>query len=75
MKTATKTTLNTIEDVLMEINTLVAQKEREDYARIFIKRSNLNSTYDSNKYLEIMDISATHSMRATANAWNADFSL
>ena len=73
MNTAAKTTLNSMEEILHEINTLVAQKEQEDYARIFIKRSNLNTTYQSNEYLEIMDISATHSMRAIS--WNADFSL
>jgi hypothetical protein len=73
MKTAAKTTLNTFEEVLHEINTLVAQKEKEEYAEIFIKRSNLSSTYQSNEYLEIMDISATHSMRN--HSWNVDFSL
>lgn len=73
MKTAAKTTLNSMEEVLHEINTLVAQKEKEDYARIFIKRSNLNTTYQSNEYLEIMDISTTHSMRT--HSWNVDFSL
>jgi hypothetical protein len=73
MKTAAKTTLNSMEDVLQEINTLVAQKEEEDFARIFVKRSNLNLTYTSNDYMEIMDISGTHSMRA--NNWNVDFSL
>jgi|Laugrespbdmm15dd_1035085.scaffolds.fasta_scaffold163470_1 hypothetical protein len=66
-----KTTLNSLEEVLNEINTLIAQKEKEDYAKIFLKRGNLNITYQSNEYLEIMNISATHSMRA--NAWNVDF--
>ena len=73
MKTAAKTTLNSMDEVLHEINTLVAQKEQEDYARIFIKRSNLTNTYESSDYMEIIDISATHSMRA--NPWNVDFSL
>ena len=73
MKNAAKTTLNSMDEVLHEINTLVAQKEQEDFARIFIKRSNESTTYESNDYIEIMDISATHSMRA--NPWNVDFSL
>ena len=38
MKTAAKTTLNSMEEVLHEINTLVAQKEQEDFAKKFIKR-------------------------------------
>jgi hypothetical protein len=73
MKTATKTTLTSMEEVLHEINTLVAQKEQEDFARIFIKRSNLSLTYASNDCMEIMDISATHSMRT--HSWNVDFSF
>jgi hypothetical protein len=73
MKTAAKTTLNTFEEVLHEINTLAALQEKEDYAKIFIKRSNLSSTYHSNEYLEIMDIATTHSMRS--HSWNVDFSL
>ena len=73
MKTAAKTTLNTIEEVLIEINTLVAQKEKEDYARIFIKRSNLTTTYQSNEYLEIMDVTTT--LFSRSNLWRADFNF
>lgn len=73
MRTAAKTTLNSMAEVLHEINTLVAQKEKEDYAKIFIKRSNLTNTYSSNDNFEIMNISATHSMKS--HAWNADFSI
>ncbi len=73
MKTSTKNTLNTIEEVLTEINNLIALEEKEDYARIFIKRNNLSTTYHSNEYLTIMDISSTLSTQSTA--WQADFSL
>jgi hypothetical protein len=73
MKTSTKNTLNTIEEVLTEINNLVAQKEREDYAKIFIKRTNLSSTYQSNEYLTIMDTSST--LFTKSISWQADFSL
>lgn len=73
MKTAAKTTLNSMEEVLHEINTLVELKEQEEFARIFIKRSNLSLTYDSNDCMEIINISATHSMRAIS--WNVDFNL
>jgi len=73
MKTSTKNTLNTIEEVLTEINNLIALEEKEDYARIFIKRNNLSTTYHSNQYLAIMDISSTLSTQS--NAWQADFSL
>ncbi len=73
MKTSTKNTLNTIEEVLTEINNLVAQKEKEDYAKIFIMRSNLSSTYQSNQYLTIMDTSST--LFAKSISWQADFSL
>ena len=73
MKTAAKTTLNTIEEVLVEINTLAAQKEKEDYARIFIKRSNLTSTYQSKEYLEIMDVTTT--LFSRSNLWRADFNF
>ncbi|WP_337043453.1 hypothetical protein [Emticicia sp. 17c] len=73
MKTFTKSTLNTIEEVLTEINNLIAQKEKEDYAKIFVKRSNLTSTYQSNEYLTIMDISST--LASGSVTWQADFSL
>ncbi|MFD2520772.1 hypothetical protein [Emticicia soli] len=73
MKTSTKNTLNTIEEVLTEINNLIALEEKEDYARIFIKRNNLSTTYHSNEYLTIMDISSTLSTQSIA--WQADFSL
>lgn len=73
MKTSTKNTLNTIEEVLTEINNLIALEEKEDYARIFIKRNNLSTTYHSNQYLTIMDINSTLSTQSIA--WQADFSL
>lgn len=73
MKTSTKTTLNSIEEVLTEINNLVAQKEKEDYAKIFIKSNNLSTTYQSNEYLTIMDISST--LFTKSISWQADFSL
>lgn len=73
MKTSTKNTLNTIEEVLTEINNLIALEEKEDYARIFIKRNNLSTTYHSNEYLTIMEISSTLSTKSIA--WQADFSL
>ena len=73
MKTSTKNTLNTIEEVLTEINNLIAQKEKEDYAKIFIKRSNLSCTYQSNEYLTIMDTSSTLFNKSIT--WQADFSL
>lgn len=73
MKTSTKNTLNTIEEVLTEINNLIAQKEKEDYAKIFIKRSNLSSTYQSNEYLTIMDTNSTLFNKSIT--WQADFSL
>ena len=34
MNTAAKTTLNSIEEMLHEVNTLAAKQEKEDYARI-----------------------------------------
>ncbi len=73
MKTSTKTTLNSIEEVLTEINSLIAQKEKEDYAKIFMKSNNLSTTYQSNEYLTIMDISST--LFAKSISWQADFSL
>lgn len=73
MKPAAKTTLNSMEEVLHEINTLVAQQENEDYAKIFIKRSNLNSTYQSNDYLEIIEITTT--LYSKNSMWNADFNF
>lgn len=73
MKATTKTTLNTIEEVLNEINTLIAQKEKEDYARIFIKKSNLSKTYDTNQYLEITEVTTT--LFSRSNVWNGDFNL
>ena len=73
MKTFTKTTLNTIEEVLTEINNLIAQEEKEDYAKIFIMRNNLSTTYQSNEYLTIMDISSTLFNKSIS--WQADFSL
>ena len=73
MKTSTKNTLNTIEEVLTEINNLIALEEKEDYARIFIKRNNLSTTYQSNEYLTIMDISST--LFSKSIGWQADFSL
>ncbi len=73
MNTAAKTTINSIEEMLHEINTLAAKQEKDDYARIFIKRSNLSLTHDSNVRLEIVNISATHTMRGID--WNVDFSL
>ncbi|WP_435356486.1 hypothetical protein [Emticicia sp. SJ17W-69] len=73
MKTSTKTTLNSIEEVLNEINALVAQKEKEEYARIFLKKSNLSTTYDSNQYLEIMEVSTT--LNSRPNVWRANFNL
>lgn len=73
MKTSTKTTLNSIEEVLTEINSLIAQREKEDYAKIFMKSNNLSTTYQSNEYLTIMDISST--LFAKSISWQADFSL
>jgi hypothetical protein len=73
MKTSTKNTLNTIEEVLTEINNLIALEEKESYAKIFIKRSNLSATYQSNEYLTIMDTSST--LFAKSISWQADFSL
>lgn len=73
MKTSTKNTLNTIEEVLTEINNLIALKEKEDYAKIFIKRSNLSSTYQSNEYLTIIDTNST--LFTESITWQADFSL
>jgi len=73
MKSAAKTTLNSMDEVLHEINTLVAQQEKEDYAQIFLAKSNLNLTYQSNYYLEIMDITTT--LQNRTNFWNADVTL
>lgn len=73
MKHAAKTTLNSMDEVLHEINTLVAQQEKEDYARIFMVKSNLSLTYESNHYLEIMD--ATTTLHSRINVWNADITF
>ncbi len=73
MKSAAKTTLNSMDEVLHEINTLVAQQEKEDYAKIVMAKSNLNLTYQSNYYLEIMDITTT--LQNRTNFWNADVTL
>jgi len=62
-----------MDEVLHEINTLVAQQEKEDYAKIFMTKSNLNLTYQSNYYLEIMDITTT--LQNRTNFWNADVTL
>lgn len=59
MKNHRKNTLNSLEEVLTEINDLIAQKEKEDYARIFIKQKNLSTTYQSYEYLTIVDIRST----------------
>lgn len=73
MKSAAKTTLNSMDEVLHEINTLVAQKEKEDYAKIFMAKNNLSLTYESNYYLEILDVTTT--LQSKANAWNADITF
>jgi len=73
MKAVAKTTLNSIEDVLAEINSLVAQKEKEDYGKIFMKRNNLTTTYQSNEYVTIMDVSST--LFSRRSFWEADLSL
>ncbi|MFY7910490.1 MAG: hypothetical protein ACOVO2_13080 [Emticicia sp.] len=70
MKSAAKTTLNSMDEVLHEINTLVDQQEKEDYAKIFMVKSNLNLTYQSNYYLEIMEITTT--LQHQTNTWSAD---
>ncbi|CAH0994261.1 hypothetical protein EMA8858_00370 [Emticicia aquatica] len=73
MKTAAKTTLNSMEEVLLEINTLIEQQEKEDYAKIFMVRRNLSLTYESNYYLEIMNVTTTIGSRT--NVWNAEVTL
>ncbi len=73
MKSAAKTTLNSMEEVLHEINTLVAQQEKEDYAKIFITKCNVSKTYGSNYYLEIIDTSTT--LHNRPNVWNADINF
>lgn len=73
MKASTKSVLSSIEEVLNEINALVAQREKEDFAKIFVKKSNLSSTYDSNQYLEIMEVSTT--LNSRPNLWRANFNL
>jgi hypothetical protein len=70
MKTAAKTTINSIEEMLHEINFLADEKDKEDYAKIFMVKSNLSTTYQSNHYLEIMDITTTIGTRNIY--WNAD---
>ncbi|WP_259014046.1 hypothetical protein [Emticicia fluvialis] len=72
MKNHSKSTLNTIEEVLAELNELLAQKEKEDYARIFIKRHNISTTYQSGDYLTIMDIRSTSCGQKN---WVARFTL
>lgn len=70
MKTAAKTTINSIEEMLHEINFLAEEKDKEDYAKIFMVKSNRSTTYQSNSYLEIIDISTTIGKRNPS--WNAD---
>lgn len=70
MKTAAKTTINSIEEMLHEINFLADEKDKEDYAKIFMVKSNRSTTYQSNYYLEIIDISTTIGTRNPS--WNAD---
>lgn len=62
-----------MDEVLHEINTLVAQQEKEDYAKIFMAKSNLSLTYESNYYLEIIDVTTT--LQSKANLWNADLTF
>ncbi len=73
MKSAAKTTLNSMKEVLHEINTLVAQQEKEDYAKIFMAKNNLSLTYKSNHYLEIMGTTTT--LQNQSNLWNADITF
>ena len=65
-----KTTLNSMQEVLHEINSLVAQQEKQDYDKIFVAKSNLSKTYDSNYFLEITGVTTTIGNRP--NVWNAD---
>ena len=73
MKSAAKTTLNSMDEVLHEINTLVAQQEKEDYAKIFMVKSNLSLTYESNHYLEIIYVTTT--LHNRSNIWNAEITF
>lgn len=73
MKTAAKTTINSIEEMLHEINFLADKKDKEDYAKIFMVKSNRSTTYHSNYYVEIMDISTTIGTRNAT--WNADVTI
>lgn len=59
-----------MDEVLHEINTLIAQQEKEDYNKIFMAKSNLSLTYESNYYLEIIDITTT--IQNPNNQWKAD---
>lgn len=62
-----------MDEVLHEINTLVAQQEKEDYAKIFMVKSNLSLTYESNLYLEIIDVTTT--LHNRSNIWNAEITF
>ncbi|WP_041693576.1 hypothetical protein [Emticicia oligotrophica] len=70
---ADKTTLNSMSEVLSEINTLVAQQEKEDYSRIFVKKSNLSLTYHSNVCLALINVSTT--IQNESNYWIVDFNI
>ncbi len=62
-----------MDEVLHEINTLVAQQEKEDYAKIFMAKNNLSLTYESNYYLEILDVTTT--LQNRTSVWNADITF
>ncbi|MDZ7934301.1 MAG: hypothetical protein U5M51_04915 [Emticicia sp.] len=73
MKSTAKTTLNSMAEVLHEINTLVAQQEKEDYAKIFMAKSNLSMTYESKYFVEILN--ETNTLQNRSNVWNADINF
>jgi len=73
MKNHRKNTLNSFDEVLTEINDLIAQKEKEYYRRIFVQQKNISTSYQSNEYLTIMDIRTTQFRKNIS--WCQDFSL